>query len=54
MKAKMIKQDYELPKDYEIEILINNYSKTELAQICVIALEVIREKNEVLKKCQKE
>lgn len=29
----------------EIEILINSYSKIELAEICLLMLEVIREKN---------
>lgn len=30
---------------YETDLLINSYSKIELAQICLICLEVIRERN---------
>lgn len=37
-----------LPKEEEIEILINSYSKEELAQICLICLEIIREKNKLI------
>ena len=31
----------------EIEILINSYSKIELAELCILLLEVIREKNKI-------
>lgn len=32
-----------------VEILVNSYSKTELAKICLISLDIIQNKNNLLK-----